>query len=260
LSAVAPERDEADEMPEAGRLGGPRTQAVAIDYAGHFVVVGNHIVELATDGQVWEYHVNGHAIEDAHYLSFGEQDRDLPQARFVAAIGHWILGITNEGVVWGREALPTWRPRFRLDGPPVAHNPGDHFVVTIGNWLLVITAEGQVWWHAMTIDKTIRDAVRLDGPPVACNPGDHFVVTMGLRILVITTEGQVWGHDLNGFPPTIGPAFRLDGPPVANNPGDQYVLTMGGNRILVITNDGQLWGHDVNDTSIGQAFKFYFDP
>jgi hypothetical protein len=108
-----------------------------------------------------------------------------PEDRFMVTIGHTLFVTTQNGSVFGSNAVIQPTPVFSgttIDG----HGVGQ-----------VFRAE-------------LAPVVRFRGAQVAFNPQDRFLVALGGILVVITRNGDVFGHDVIGQ--DIGPARQLNHP------------------------------------------------
>jgi hypothetical protein len=135
-----------------------------------------------------------------------------PEDRFMTAVGHTLVVITQTGNVFGADVVNReLQPVFKFGGAKIGFNPEDRFVVTVGNTIVVITQNGSVFGSEVT-GRELGPVFQFSGSKIGFNPQDRFMVAMGQTLVVITSDGNVFGADV--VRRDVGPVFQINDVPV----------------------------------------------
>jgi hypothetical protein len=232
-------------------------QRVAANPQDKWVLGGDHITVITSDGGVFVHMVNNQTIEAPYRLEGTAPVGANAVDHFAFDLVNWIMVITKDGrvftheVIWKNSKPVAVSSAKEISGAVrVAANPQDKFVLANYSQIKVITSNGSVFAHDIDLMEGRVGSPYQMGPSnikVAANPQDKHVLDFGNKIVVITNDGSVYAHKLVNN--SIQPAYQL--PPqnikVAALPQDKYVLALGSLVVAVITDKGSVFGHTLFD-------------
>ena len=179
------------------------------------VALGNTLVVITRDGNVFGADVIdgpfiGKIVGTVFQFS-GAKIGFSPQDRFMMAMGHTLVVVTDSGDVFGADVDGrTIGPVFQFSGAKIGFSPQDRFMMAMGHTLVVVTDSGDVF-GADVDGRTIGPVFQFSGAKIGFSPQDRFMVCRGNTLIVVTGDGDVFGADVLGR--NIGPVYQMNHAP-----------------------------------------------